>query len=386
MPRVDCCEGTRVWQEVNNERHFPERICHRMRVPSNIPQLVYFVWEPPNIIQHLRSELHTLQLVGLHSHLQHALSVALSPRPAQRARQYLSMEAQGRGSLAALTQLDVWHLQGAEGLQKDAVRAVVLFQKAADLGHAGAEGCLGICYLNGRGVEKDVALAVAWSRKAADHGNPAAQFFVGKACARGDQVGVKKDLPLGKRYLELSAAQGEQDAVALLKELRQCVACGKLDVHHMVGKRCYNRRYCDGTCQLWHWNHPTDPHKLHCVQRRESAGAGGSSDRGGFFGPHLVLLTDQIAAAAAARMAGDDLFRERKYPEERPGVKQCTVVKPKTTRPLVVEYSYTTVVEQEVSCLASGDMPIVTRTMPDPTARRSGSTPSPSSSTPTTPR
>jgi len=77
-------------------------------------------------------------------------------------------------------------------------------------------------------VENNVPLAVAWSRKAADHGSEAAQSCRGRG-VRAWEVGVKKDLPLGKRHLELSAAQEDEDAVALLKELRKCVACGKLD-------------------------------------------------------------------------------------------------------------------------------------------------------------
>ena len=102
----------------------------------------------------------------------------------------------------------------------------------------------------------------------ADQGDTVAQFCVGRTYASGEE-GVKKDLPLGKRSLELSAAQGDGDAVALLRELRKCVACGKIDVHHMVCKRSY-KRYCDATCQLRHWNSPADPHKLHCVKQREA--------------------------------------------------------------------------------------------------------------------
>jgi hypothetical protein len=36
---------------------------------------------------------------------------------------------------------------------------------------------------------------------------------------------------------------------------------------------------------------------------------------------HLDLLTDQIAAAATARVAGNDLFRKQKYPEVWPSTK-----------------------------------------------------------------
>ena len=56
-------------------------------------------------------------------------------------------------------------------------------------------------------------------------------------------------------------------AVAYLNELRKCVACGKLDVHHMVCAWCHNVRYSEGTCQLRHWHRQ----KPHCGRRREVA-------------------------------------------------------------------------------------------------------------------
>jgi hypothetical protein len=183
-------------------------------------------------------------------------------------------DAEG-GHARAQVYLGWWHLGGLEGLEQDDVKAAAWFLKAADLGDTDSQCFLARSYQQGVGVEQNSTLAAEWGRKAADQGHAAAQLFVGEWYARGD--GVKKNLPLGKRYLELSAAQGYARAVALLKELRKCVACGKLDVHHMICKRCHNRRYCDRTCQLRHWNSLVDPHKLHCVKRRESAGAGASS-------------------------------------------------------------------------------------------------------------
>jgi len=75
-------------------------------------------------------------------------------------------------------------------------------------------------------------------------------------------------LPPEKTWQYLSAAQGEQKAVALLKQLRKCVACGELDVHHMICSQCRNVRYCEAACQLRHWQFPADQHKLHCCPRR----------------------------------------------------------------------------------------------------------------------
>ena len=170
----------------------------------------------------------------------------------------------------------------------------------------------------GKGAAHDLQEAAAGWRVTADQGDASAQLLIGALLARGGGS-VRKNQPAGKRYLELSAAAGNTAAVTLLKELRKCVGCGELDVHHMICSQCRDARYCDDDCQLRHWQCPTHPHKPHCVRRREAAGARGSSDR---VEPpaHLDFLEDQIAAAAAVRVAGNDLFREQKYPEAGPSI------------------------------------------------------------------
>jgi hypothetical protein len=150
--------------------------------------------------------------------------------PSELAKQTLWDAA--RGCLQAHTTLGLWHLEGGEGLEQDEVEAVALFSTAAHLGSPDAQYFLGTSFLQGRGVEQNDAQAAEWMRKAADQGYAAAQFFFGDfMCADG--VGIKKDLPLGKAYMELSAAQGYEAAVTRLTELRKCVACAKL-VHHMI--------------------------------------------------------------------------------------------------------------------------------------------------------
>ena len=214
-----------------------------------------------------------------------------------------------------------------------------MLRNAGNLGYAPAQGYIGTCYATGWGLEKNDARAVAWWRKAADQGLSGSQFLVGEAYGLGK--GVKKDLPLGKSYLELSAAQGLAEAAALLRELRKCVACGELDVHHLICSRCRKVRFCDKECQLGHWNRPTDPHSVHCVKRRETAGAGGSSDR---VEPPAHL--DPIAAAVAARVASNGLFREQKYPEVWPNFNRALSA---VNHPL----HWKCVVKQTVSCLAT---------------------------------
>jgi len=141
---------------------------------------------------------------------------------------------------------------------------------------------------------------------------------------------VKKNLPLGKSYLELSAAAGNETAVMLLKELRKCVGCGELDVHHMICPLCRDVRYCDRECQLLHWSCPTHPHKPHCVPQRESEGAGTASDRveppahldpfaaAAAAGAEAEMAAEATAAAATAALEkGNDLSRAHEYPEVR---------------------------------------------------------------------
>jgi len=171
----------------------------------------------------------------------------------------------------------------------------------------------------GKGTAHDLHEAAAGWRESADQGDVSAQLLIGALLARGGG-GVRKNQPLGKRYLELSAAAGNEAAVTLMKELRKCVGCGELDVHHMICSQCRDARYCDDDCQLRHWQCPTHPHKLQCVPRREAAAAdGGSSDNVVPPGAHLDLLKDQIAAAAAARVAGHDLFRAQEVTEVKGG-------------------------------------------------------------------
>jgi hypothetical protein len=173
----------------------------------------------------------------------------------------------------------------------------------------------------GKGTMHDLQEAAAGWRESADQGDVSAQLLIGALLARGGG-GVKRNQPLGKRYLEISAAAGNDAAVTLLKELRKCVGCGELDVHHMMCSQCRNARYCDDDCQARHWQCPTHPHKPHCVRRRESVEVGapeGSSDLTAAAPP------DPVAAATAARVLGNDLFREQKYPEAGLIIKQSSL-------------------------------------------------------------
>ena len=66
-----------------------------------------------------------------------------------------------------------------EGVAKDDREAVKWYRKAAVLGNANAQFCLGNRYKTGRGVTQDDSEAKKWFRKAADQGHSDAQSQLG---------------------------------------------------------------------------------------------------------------------------------------------------------------------------------------------------------------
>ena len=64
---------------------------------------------------------------------------------------------------------------GKNGKQKDYVKAVEWFRKAAEQGNDVAQVYLAMCYQRGQGVVKDFAEAVKWCRKAVKQGNDLAK-------------------------------------------------------------------------------------------------------------------------------------------------------------------------------------------------------------------
>ena len=65
---------------------------------------------------------------------------------------------------ATQVNLGLMCLEGA-GVEKDAHKAVELFQKAANQGNAHAEACLGKCYAKGGGVPKMLRKRSEWFKK-----------------------------------------------------------------------------------------------------------------------------------------------------------------------------------------------------------------------------
>ena len=109
-----------------------------------------------------------------------------------------------------------------EGVAEDEGEAVKWYKKAADQGGAGAQYRLGMHYhFDGQGVAKDAMEAVKWYRKAADQGHAASQYVLGRYYDEGKVV-PKDQIEAVKWYLK---AANNQDAW-YRRDLLRC--CNKL--------------------------------------------------------------------------------------------------------------------------------------------------------------
>ena len=108
---------------------------------------------------------------------------------------------------------------GIRGKEKDLVKAVFLYKKAAEDGYAHAQFNLGYCYECGEGVTKSLEKAVEWYTKAANQGLDRAQFNLGLCYQYGKGVAVS--IPKAIEWYEKAAAQGHEGAQKVLKKLKE---------------------------------------------------------------------------------------------------------------------------------------------------------------------
>jgi TPR repeat protein len=160
-----------------------------------------------------------------------------------------------------------------QGVEQDYQHANALYREAFEVGkdndtHAlvNALSNLGINYRKGLGVEQSLATALSFWQRAADLGHARCQYRVGWAYMEG-RGGYEKNAQLARQYIKASAAQGNVEAVALLKKLNACAHYGT-DAAPKVCPRCMTARYCNAVCQRHHWTDPADPHRALCGGRR----------------------------------------------------------------------------------------------------------------------
>ena len=92
------------------------------------------------------------------------------------------------------------------GVAKDLKLSAEYFEKAALLGHSGAQNNLGNAYYNGLGVQQNYELAAKWFQKAAEQGDINAQNNLGYVYDNG--IGVQQDCDLAVDWFWKAAAGG----------------------------------------------------------------------------------------------------------------------------------------------------------------------------------
>lgn len=109
------------------------------------------------------------------------------------------------------------YLEGRNGLQPDARKAVEWLRRSAQANNAYAQLLLGNCYEEGKGVEPDQTQATHWWRKAAEAGNVKAQFRLGKAYLTGTEVPRNDKKAID--WLTRAAAHGHVQAEYLIGKM-----------------------------------------------------------------------------------------------------------------------------------------------------------------------
>lgn len=104
-----------------------------------------------------------------------------------------------------------------EGTSSDEEEAFKWCVKAANQGHAKAQYLVADMYSFGRGVNKNSRTAFSWYKKAAEQGYDMAQFELGNMYLRG--IGAKKSYKKAFEWFQKAADNGNRDAKRLLKDL-----------------------------------------------------------------------------------------------------------------------------------------------------------------------
>ena len=113
--------------------------------------------------------------------------------------------------------LGVLYLNGDEGYEMDAEKAVYWFSLAAEKGNIAAQYQLGLLYLNGEGVEEDLQKGKLLLEQAAKSGNVDAQYNFAVMYLEGLKVEQDKDDAIF--WLQKAANQGHQIAIKALDSI-----------------------------------------------------------------------------------------------------------------------------------------------------------------------
>jgi TPR repeat protein len=127
----------------------------------------------------------------------------------------------------------------------DYLNALIALSKAAEDGHAGAQGALGILYRDGRGVPQDLTEAVKWFELGARQGDPGAQTSLGVAYFEGKGIAGNPAKALLWFTIAASKAGPNSPAAQNRDRLRQAMAEIQTREADELAQRCTNSNFAD---------------------------------------------------------------------------------------------------------------------------------------------
>lgn len=128
--------------------------------------------------------------------------VTVEKDPEEAKRWYLL--AGGSGTADGFMALGLYYSGAC--IPRDVPKAMEAYERAALLGHAGAQLNLGLFHWEGDGVPQDYAQAAKWVQMAADQGEAQGLFLVG--AMRFDALGMEQDLSGAISAYEAAAKKG----------------------------------------------------------------------------------------------------------------------------------------------------------------------------------
>jgi hypothetical protein len=112
-----------------------------------------------------------------------------------------------------------------QGVATDYGEAFIWLQRAANMGHAGAQDKLAYLYTEGIGVAQSYASAFEWFKKAAGQGSIDGQYNLGIFYLNG--WGTEQNITMAAQYLAAASAQGDVAAEEELQKLLPLIAAQK---------------------------------------------------------------------------------------------------------------------------------------------------------------
>ena len=107
-----------------------------------------------------------------------------------------------------------------DSVEIDTARAIDLIQRAANMGHVGAETFLAWSYFRGEGLGKNYDECIKWCTKAAEKGDGEAQILLGECYLNG--YGCEKDTLLAIEWYGKAADKGWDEALCVLNDIGVC--------------------------------------------------------------------------------------------------------------------------------------------------------------------